>query len=433
MNFAETEAYLLSLGNEVSAMKLGLDNIRILLAALGNPQNSYLKVQVAGTNGKGSVCAFLDSICRTAGVKVGLYTSPHLISITERVRINGVDINESDFARLATLIRSTAETLVESGTLEYTPTFFEQVTAIALLAFAEAKIEVAILETGLGGRLDATTAAKAEIAAITRIDLDHQKYLGDTIEEIAAEKSAIIHAGSRVVVGDQYFEALNVILARCDKLAIKPFADCFSDKLALDMRRGSVVAVFKTEREIYHDSDLGLLGWHQLENAKVAVMVAETLKYEFHLPIDREIVLEGLENARHKGRLEYQGGYLFDGAHNVGGAKALVAYLQEFETRPITLLFGAMDDKPVADMLELLVPRAAKIVLTQPSNERSLHYDELLEAMPGDRTNETTFVTDSVANGLDIAEAVTPDDGIILVTGSLYLIGDVKREVAKRS
>src|SRR5258706_1723344 len=199
-------------------MKLGLENIRTLLAALGNPQNNYLKVQVAGTNGKGSVCAFLNSICLEAGVKTGLYTSPHLISITERVKINGIDISEDDFARIATHIRETAEKLLGNGDLEYLPTFFEQVTAIALIAFAEAKIELAILETGLGGRLDATTAANAEIAAITRIDLDHQEHLGDTLEEIAGEKAAIITKKTKVVViGAQTRSVMTMFRTRCSE------------------------------------------------------------------------------------------------------------------------------------------------------------------------------------------------------------------------
>ena len=148
MNFKEAESYLLSLGNEVSTMKLGLENIRKLLAALGNPQNDYLKVQIAGTNGKGSVCAFLEAICIEAGINTGLTTSPHLVSITERVRVNGLDISEEDFARLATHVRETSEKLVKQGKLGTVPTYFEQVTATALLAFAEAKVELAILETG---------------------------------------------------------------------------------------------------------------------------------------------------------------------------------------------------------------------------------------------------------------------------------------------
>src|SRR5687768_14098138 len=203
-------------------MKLGLENITALLAALGDPQSKYKKVQVAGTNGKGSVCAFLDSICREAGIRTGLYTSPHLVSITERVKIEGVDIAEDEFARLATHVRDTAEMLVAGAKLSYTPTYFEQVTAIALLAFAERNIELAILETGLGGRYDAVTAANAEIAAITQVDLDHQEYLGETIEEIAAEKAAIIHAGSRVVALHQKPSVERVITGRCREVGVEP-------------------------------------------------------------------------------------------------------------------------------------------------------------------------------------------------------------------
>ncbi|HEX2639295.1 MAG TPA: hypothetical protein VHL50_01935, partial [Pyrinomonadaceae bacterium] len=168
MNFEESESYLLSLGNEVSTMKLGLENIRRLLAALGNPQSNYLKVQIAGTNGKGSVCALLEAICLDAGIKMGLTTSPHLVSITERVRINGREIFSDDFALLASRVRETSERLVKQGELETVPTYFEQVTAVALLAFANAEVELAILETGLGGRLDATTAARSEFVGITR-------------------------------------------------------------------------------------------------------------------------------------------------------------------------------------------------------------------------------------------------------------------------
>ncbi len=171
MNISDSVSYLLSLGNEVTAMKLGLENIAKLLADLDSPHKQYLKVQVAGTNGKGSFCAFLNAICLSSGIKTGLYTSPHLISITERIQINGNDISEDEFASHATRVRATAEELLDRGEIGYLPTFFEQVTAIALLAFADAGVELAILETGLGGRLDATTAADAEIAAITAIDI----------------------------------------------------------------------------------------------------------------------------------------------------------------------------------------------------------------------------------------------------------------------
>ncbi|MFM9903720.1 MAG: bifunctional folylpolyglutamate synthase/dihydrofolate synthase [Pyrinomonadaceae bacterium] len=417
MNFPDAESYLYSLGNEVSAMKLGLENTRTLLTALGKPHEKYLKVQVAGTNGKGSVCAFLDSICNTAGIRTGTYTSPHLVSITERVRINGADISESDFAQHATDVRETAERLLSAGELEYRPTFFEQMTAIALVAFAESGVELAILETGLGGRLDATTAANAEIAAITRIDYDHQEYLGETIEEIAGEKAAIIHEGSKVVVGSQYPDAMAVIeRVWRDTQGGNPSGNEGVHGLLTNKETHSLPVVFPP---------LGLAGRHQIENAKNASLVAELLKEYF--PITAENIANGLQNARHPGRLEYVGQYLFDGAHNVGGAKALAEYLKDFETRPITLVFGAMNDKNVAEILSILAPLAERIVVTEPLNSRSLSYDELLDQLPSNMSKEKTFVTDTVANAITIAETVTPEEGLILVTGSLYLVGEVKQ------
>jgi len=420
VNFRESESYLLSLGNEVAAMKLGLENIRTLLNALGDPQNSYLKVQVAGTNGKGSVCAFLGSICREAGINTGIFTSPHLISVTERIQINGRDITEDEFAIYAGKVRNAAEKLLAEGKLEYRPTFFEQITAIALTAFAEAGIRLAILETGLGGRLDATTAARAEIAAITQIDFDHQEYLGQTLTKIASEKAAIIHDGSAVVVGGQNHEAGTLIRKRLAQLGIEAR---LGDDVSVEAD-GSGIR-FKTAFEMYQAGRLGLAGRHQLENAKVAILVAETLKG--HFPISSQDIIDGLENARHPGRLEYQGRYLFDGAHNIGGATALVNYLKEFEKRSITIVFGAMRDKEIAEIATILFPLAARIVLTEPENSRSQSYEELLEQIPDDISRLNVFAADSVEKALTIAETMTPDDGIILVTGSLYLVGEVKQ------
>ncbi len=408
MNFVESEKYLFSLGNEVSAMKLGLENIGILLAALAEPQNKYLKIQVAGTNGKGSVCAFLDSICNTADIKTGTFTSPHLVSVTERIRINGSDIDEFDFVRHATNVRETAEHLQANGELEYCPTFFEQITAIALSAFAEADVELAILETGLGGRLDATTAANAEIAAITRIDIDHQEYLGETIEEIAAEKAAIIGVESIVVVGEQSDAALNVIEAKCESVGVVP-----------------IFAANKANSQPFELPPLGLRGQHQIENAKIAIALADILKVYF--PITNENIIDGLKNARNPGRLEFQGRYLFDGAHNIGGAKVLSDFLGEFVDRPITLVFGAMKGKDVAAVLDLIAPHAVRIVFTEPENSRSLAFDDLLAGLPANLSRKSVFVTKNVKNAIDIAETVTPDEGIILVTGSLYLVGEVKK------
>ena len=408
-------------------MKLGLENIRVLLDALGNPQSNYLKVQVAGTNGKGSVCAFLDSICFEAGIPTGVFTSPHLVSITERIQIGGKEVSETEFARLATLVRETSESLVAGGKLERVPTYFEQVTAMALQAFADAKVELAILETGLGGRFDATTAANAEIAAITRIDLDHQEYLGDTIEEIAAEKAAIIHAGSRVVIGEQQKEVLRVVLDRCTQFGIHAVKNCESFIEAIDTLNHSAVVGFRTENDLYHDPNLGLKGRHQIENARIAVMLADVLRFDFGFNISTDSVYDGLENARHPGRMEYVGRFLFDGAHNIAGAKALRAYLDEFVTQPITMIFAAMKDKDVNEIGEILFPKVDALILTKSENSRALDPDQILEQMTAGFDKSSVILTGNVHEAIARAECIARDNSIILTTGSLYLVGEAKR------
>src|SRR5258706_4644631 len=215
MSFDEALSYLLSLGHETLTIKLGLRNTETLLRALGNPHQVFPAVQIAGTNGKGSTAVMLDSICRAAGLRTALFTSPHLVRITERVKVCGREIAQAEFARLATTVREAVSRLLEDGSMAAPPTFFEQVTAIALLAFAEARADLAILETGLGGRLDSTTVARAETIAITPIALDHQEYLGETLAEIAAEKAAIIRPGVQPVVAPQRADAREVILRRC--------------------------------------------------------------------------------------------------------------------------------------------------------------------------------------------------------------------------
>ncbi|MBC7899669.1 MAG: bifunctional folylpolyglutamate synthase/dihydrofolate synthase [Saprospiraceae bacterium] len=403
MDFAESTKYLLSLGNEVSAMKLGLENIRTLLAALDDPQNNFLKVQVAGTNGKGSVCAFLDSMCVRAGIKTGLFTSPHLISITERIKIGGVEISEADFALHATRVREICELRVAKGELEAIPTFFEQITAIALSVFAEEEIELAILETGLGGRLDATTAANAEIVAITQIDYDHQEYLGDTLVEIAAEKAAIIRSDTKVVVAKQKREAELVIRGRCREAGVEPnFA-----------------------KSNYPNVVLGLLGKHQQANAAVAIAIVQELReLNFIIPDDK--MRTGLETARHPGRLEYFENFLFDGAHNIAGASALREYLDEFVKQPITMIFGAMKGKDAGEIASVLFPKIEILILTKPENTRALEAAEILNMIP-DQGLKKVVLTGNVAEAIKIAREVYAPDGLICVTGSLYLVGEAKK------
>lgn len=400
MNFEEAVNYLFGLGHEVLTIKLGLRNTELLLQALNNPERTFPAVQIAGTNGKGSTAVMLDSICRAAGIKTGLYTSPHLVSITERIRISGEQIGEDDFARNTTVVCEASQRLVSTGQIEALPTFFEQLTAIALLAFREARIELAILETGLGGRLDSTTAANAGIVAITQIAMDHEQYLGETIEQIAAEKAAIIRPRVTAIIGKQKPEVLSVLSRRCEETGVRPIVvDGISDK-----------------------TRIGLRGRHQLENAAIAISLAESLS------ISRDAIVTGIETARHPGRLELIPGeppILLDGAHNAAGAEALRDYLNEFARRPLTLVFGAMSDKKLDRIGQILFALADNLILTAIDNPRAASIETLHAA--------TRFAAGSVTRSENVADAyrtalrLTPREGLICVTGSLYLIGEWKQ------
>ena len=408
MLFHEAYVYLLSLGHETLTIKLGLQNTETLLAALGNPHKSFPAVQIAGTNGKGSTAAFLDSICRAAGIRTGLFTSPHLISITERIRIDGGTITKEEFARFTSIVRSTAETLVSQGKLATLPTFFEHVTAIALLAFREARVELALLETGLGGRLDSTTAARADVVAITQVAMDHEEYLGHTIEEIAAEKAAIIRPGVTAIIAPQEPRALDVINRRCRAVGVEP------------------QSVDPTSVE---DATIGLRGRHQIVNAATATALAKALRQR-GMAIPDSAILAGLRNAQHAGRLELWNTtppILFDGAHNPASARALRNYLDEFVSQPITMIFGAMCDKPLDQLEQILFPKARHLILAGIDNPRAASPEELKAAMPNVAEPSRIHEASSPSEALRIAREITPDDTLILITGSLYLIGEAQK------
>ncbi|PYV63005.1 MAG: bifunctional folylpolyglutamate synthase/dihydrofolate synthase, partial [Acidobacteria bacterium] len=426
MQFDEALRYLLSLGHETVAIKLGLRNIELLLDTLGNPQDTYSKIQIAGTNGKGSTAVVLNSICCAAGIRTGLYTSPHLVSITERVKIKGREISQDQFAEHATRVREATEMLLSAQRIEALPTFFEQATAIALLAFSEGRVELAILETGLGGRLDATTAAKARLVAITPIAVDHQDYLGETIESIAAEKAAIIRHGTTAIVAPQGREALEVIVQQCKACEVQPSIDECSARVEGILADGRVRVTFETKRERYENVLLGLRGRHQVTNVSVAIRLAESLAAS-RFEIDRSAIIEGIETASHAGRLEFFEGrpsFLFDGAHNPSGARALREYLDEFVRVPLTLIFGVMRDKDIEEMAQILFPAANHLILTQPDNPRAATV-EMLERIASRLFNaEKISLASSVSDAIHIAQELTPATGVICVSGSLYLIGE---------
>ncbi|HEX8746283.1 MAG TPA: folylpolyglutamate synthase/dihydrofolate synthase family protein [Pyrinomonadaceae bacterium] len=434
MLFDEALQYLLSLGHETLAIKLGLKNIGLLLGSLGHPQASFIPVQIAGTNGKGSTAVMLDSIARAAGVRCGLYTSPHLARITERIKINGQEIAPDDFARLATRVRLTSESLRHERAIEALPTFFEQVTAIALLAFKEAGVQLAILETGLGGRLDATTAAGARLVGITPIALDHQEYLGATLAEIAFEKAAIIGPGVEAVVAPQDPEALEVIEKRCAEMGVAPHFAGSRVEITGASDSGHLRVTFETEEGRYSDVRLGLRGRHQVVNAAVAVSLAERLR-ALGSVIPRPAITEGIESAEHAGRLELWQGkprILFDGAHNVASARAFLDYLREFVHVPVTLVFGAMRDKELAEMAQLLFPAARRLILAGMSNPRAAQPEMLQKIAPRGFDSESVSLAPSPHDAARMALKLTPPEGLIAVTGSLYLVGEMRELLSSK-
>ncbi|HLL76079.1 MAG TPA: cyanophycin synthetase [Pyrinomonadaceae bacterium] len=436
MTFDEAVQYLLSLGHETLAVKLGLANVARLLDALGSPQQSFPAVQIAGTNGKGSTAAFLDSVCHAAGIRAGLYTSPHLVSVTERVRVAGREIARDEFARQVARVREAAlQARDESGAL---PSFFEQTTAAALSAFRDAGVGLAVLETGLGGRLDAVTAAGAGLVCVTPVALDHQEYLGQTLREIASEKAAVVREGVCAVVGPQDGEALEVILARCRECGVVPRR---ADEIA---RRAAVTGVtadgrfrvtFRTGADVYENVTLALRGRHQIANAACALAVAEELRERGFSRITRGAVVAGLESAEHAGRLELLSNLppvLLDGAHNPAGARALRDYMDEFVRAPMTVVFGAMRDKELTEIAATIFPAAARLILTRADNPRSAEPETLAPLAARHLEGARITLARTAAEALRLARELTPPGGLVCVTGSLYLVGEARALLTAR-
>ena len=427
MDYSESISYLYGLGHEVLAAKYGLESTRRLLEKLDRPDLSFQSLIIAGTNGKGSVAAMIESITRASGIQTALYTSPHLVNIEERARVNGINISADEFARQATEVRGAAQSLVAEGKLAALPTFFEHMTAIALSHFRERGAQLAILEVGLGGRLDATNAVDALCAVVTQIDFDHQNILGNTIAEIAAEKAAIIKPGARAVIGRQRHQlAADVLMRRCLETNVLPvFAN---EPAAVSISDyGRTTFDYESGRSNYSRIMVGLRGRHQAENAVAAIETAELLS-DLGFAVKRGAIIKGLRTVQWPGRLELiddRPSILLDGAHNPGGARALRAYLEEVWNGPVTLLFGAMSDKDITGMAAELFPTAKTIVLTRVKDSRAATNTKLGSSALGGTRN--VIFTESVAQAVSWARSVTPPEGLICVAGSLHLVGEVKR------
>jgi dihydrofolate synthase/folylpolyglutamate synthase len=427
MNGRQCRDYLRKI--QESGVKFGLANVRAVLGALGRPQQAFPSVLVAGTNGKGSVCAMLAEIFTLHGLRVGLYTSPHLVRVEERIRIGRAPISARSFCRLLTVLRTTIDGLIEAGKLASAPTYFETLTCLALLCFRDERVDIAVLEVGMGGRLDATNVVDPVGTVITTISRDHLEYLGRTLGRIAFEKAGIIKPRVPVVCGLPSGTARDVILKRARERGA-PFISVFEEPGALAARKTARGYRFSFHwRDETYDFRPRLPGAHQGRNAAVALVAALSLRLAENRPAKRTIV-RGIGRAEWPGRLEIVGRrplIVLDGAHNEEAARAVGAYAAEFLPRPLTLVFAAMKDKDIRRLTRFLFPAAQTVVLTGLPMPRAASPDEVLRV--SFRRPHRVLVEPAPAAALRRALHVTPRRGCILVTGSLFLVGEVKKRI----
>ena len=517
MSYETAIARMYALGHELTqtpSQKFDLAHMRVLLEALSNPERRFPGVLIAGTNGKGSTAATLASILRASGLRAGLYTSPHLVRINERIRINREEIGDADFALLHEMVDHTAERLVSEGELPWHPSFFEMLTAMAFEYFSQRKVDIAVLEVGMGGRLDATNVIEPRVSVITDISLDHQKFLGDTLAEIAREKAGIIRPGGIVVTLPQQPQANdvlgNTILERGAQAVnavpyvppVSPGSDNylltaedqkpstakdakedakFAKKssiaqsteaaertlpieLAAERRKTAAHGVSRGSAKQYDQAPEGrqrnpnsfayvsryplevmgkeilvetpLVGRHQLRNIALAIATAEELAKQ-GFPVTPESIEQGIRQTHWPARFQVipadEGSpeYVFDVAHNPAGAWALRSTLSAvYEDRPLIFVFGAMRDKAIGEVAEVLFPLAERVIATHADNPRSATPDEIREA--ASRTSVEIEAAPDVPAALERARALAGPAGLVVVTGSIYIVGEAMRALGVR-
>ncbi len=401
---------------------LGLDTIDRMLKKLGDPQRSFNCIHIAGTNGKGSIASWLATTLRNAGRKVGLYTSPHLVKFNERIQINGRPIEDDR-------VISLYETVHEANQGERQATFFEFATAMALYEFSHRKVDWAIIETGMGGRLDATNIILPKLSIITNISLEHQAYLGDTLEEIAAEKAGIIKPNVPVVTGVEQPGVIQVV----EEASRKNNSPCY--------RKDKDFRIQPTSDRTFDydgincqikDLTIGLAGNHQLDNAALVLAACEQLR-RLGVDISDEAIQTSLLENHWPGRLEKvmdRPHVILDGAHNLTAAQVLADYIeQKFCRTRTTLVVGILDDKPYEAMLNILVPVCSKVILTQPKINRALAPQTLLPiVLP---LNDKVEIIPDVSGALQTAIAQSRPEDAVCVAGSLYVVGEAKEALEK--
>ncbi len=409
-------------GLQHHGIKFGLSNIRKILDLLDNPHNSFKTIHIAGTNGKGSTSSFIASILGKASYTTGLFTSPHLVSFTERIKVNGVDISRPDVVRITNYIRS-----MINEEKDLTPTFFEFITALAFHYFKIKGVQWAVVETGMGGRLDATNVLDPEVTVITRIAMDHMEFLGNSLPEVAGEKAGIIKEGMPVVLGRQDKEAEKVILntASSKQSTVAMYGRDFSSSI---LQTGLKGTLFEYQSDTAMNSmHIPLCGEFQVENASLAIRALELIK---ELNPDEGTIRDGLAATRWEGRCElfnWKYPILFDGAHNLDAALNLVKTLKNIhlkEFKDIILLIGAMGDKDVAGFLRALLPLARLTVLTTLDFERAARSADLKGT--ADTIGAESITADNMDTALRIVDSHRREGDLVVITGSFYAVGEAK-------
>jgi dihydrofolate synthase/folylpolyglutamate synthase len=440
---------MFALGHELSqtpSQKFDLAHMRVLLEAMDHPERRFPSVLIAGTNGKGSTAATLASILRASELKAGLYTSPHLVRINERIRVNGEEISDDDFASLHGEVDRVAEKLVERAELPWHPSFFEMMTAIAFEHFALERVDLAVLEVGMGGRLDATNVVEPLVSVIADISLDHQKFLGDTVGEIAREKVGIVRPGGAVVTLPQLPEANDVIGNTIMELGarglnavpyVPPVSPGSTQYLVPSTEQSKPGFVYRYPLAVLGEEILvetPLVGRHQLRNVALAIAVAVELNQQKFSGITAKSIERGIRETRWPGRFQViaaRPGWpemVIDVAHNPAGAWALRSALSErYEDRTLIFVFGAMRDKAISEMTEILFPLADRVIATRPENPRSASPEEIQQAAI--RTGVEIEAVENVQDAVERARSLSKAETVVVITGSIYLVGEVMRYV----
>jgi dihydrofolate synthase/folylpolyglutamate synthase len=410
VNYPDSVHFLYSLGNEIKTAKLGLERIRAVLETLGRPQDRLRFVHVAGTNGKGSTCAMIESALRAANRHTGLFTSPHLAEPTERIRIDGRPISAERFAQAFDRVHAACA-------LDDHTTYFETVTAMALLVFAEEHADMVVLEVGLGGRLDATNVVSPELCVITPVDFDHEAFLGKSLESIAGEKAGILKPGVPAVFARQRPEAARVLDQRAAELSIPVARN--ADWTVCDLEADARGSRFRLTGERHLRLACPLAGEHQVENAVTAAVALACLG------VPDSAIESGIACTRWPGRLERvceRPEIILDGAHNPAGARALAAYIDRFYGhRRVRLIYGAMRDKAIDEISGILFPRAQQVIVTAPQQARALA-PEALRDIGG---HPDLRIAPTLRDALALVADASPED-VVFVTGSLFLVAEAR-------